>query len=111
MTAVAIAPAPDAAPHDEPAVAVQVHVTPVKAGGKVSVTVAPVAMLGPLFVTTIVHVSGVPAATGGALGVFVTARSATSSGVAATVRRRSAGSDRSARSPGASRCWSVCRAP
>ena len=77
-----MAPVPDAAPHDEPAVAVQVQVTPVNASAKVSVTVAPVAVLGPALVTTSVQVSGAPALTVAALGVLVIARSATSCGVA-----------------------------
>ena len=84
VTVVAMAPAPDAAPHDEPAVAVQVQVTPVNAGANVSVTVASVAVLGPALVTTSVQVSGAPAATVGALGVLVIARSATSCGVVVT---------------------------
>ena len=62
--------------------AVQVQVTPVNAGAKVSVTVASVAVLGPALVTTSVQVSGAPALTVAALGVLVIARSATSCGVA-----------------------------
>ena len=80
-----MAPAPDAAPHEEPAVAVQVHVTAVNAGANVSVTVASVALLGPPLVTTSVQVSGVPAATAGALGVFVNERSATKEDVSVAV--------------------------
>ena len=82
VTVVAMAPVPDAAPHDEPGVAVQVQVTPVNAGPKGSVTVASVAVLGPVLVTTSVQLMDAPAATVGALGVLVIARSATSCGVA-----------------------------
>src|SRR5262249_11767025 len=42
------------APHDEPADAAHVHVTPVRLAGNVSVTVAPVMALGPLLVTVMV---------------------------------------------------------
>lgn len=41
----------------EPTDAEQVQVTPVKTAGKMSVTVAPIASLGPLLVTVIVYVS------------------------------------------------------
>ena len=48
-----IDPLPEAG-HDAPALATQVHVAPVSAAGKVSVTVAPMAAEGPLFVATMV---------------------------------------------------------
>src|SRR5262245_58332702 len=44
----------------EPAVAEQVHVAPVSAAGKLSVTVAPVTALGPAFDATIVYVTVPP---------------------------------------------------
>ena len=81
VTVVAIAPTPEAAAHDEPAVAVHVQVTPVNAAAKVSVTGASVAVLGPALVTAIIQVSGAPAVTVAALGVLVIARSAMSCGV------------------------------
>ena len=46
--------------HDEPADAEHVHVTPVRAAGMVSVTVAAVIVEGPAFEATIVYVTGVP---------------------------------------------------
>ena len=70
-------PSPDGDAHAEPQLAVHVHVTPVNGTGNASVTEAPTAALGPLLATVIVHVNGAPAATAGALGVFVTETSAT----------------------------------
>ena len=49
-----MAPTPDGDAHVEPALAVHVHVMPVKAGGNTSLTVTPATSLGPRFVTTIV---------------------------------------------------------
>ena len=54
-------PVPEAAPQLEPLLAVQFQFGERNAGWNVSVTVALMAGLGPLLVTTIVHVSGVPA--------------------------------------------------
>src|SRR5262245_59252683 len=54
FTVVAIAPVPDGAPHAAPLPAVQVQLAPMNAAGKTSETVAPVMVLGPLLVTTIV---------------------------------------------------------
>jgi hypothetical protein len=51
-----LAPLATLAPPD----ALLVHVTPVMAAGIRSDTVAPVALLGPLLVTVIVYVSGLP---------------------------------------------------
>lgn len=52
-TVVLMLPLPDAG-HVDPAVAVQVHVAPVRLAGKVSVTVVPIAADGPAFDATIV---------------------------------------------------------
>src|SRR6187455_2303804 len=76
-TVVPIAPTPDSNAHADPAVAVHVHVTPLKTGENASVTETPAAMLGPLLATVIVHANGAPAAMVGALGVFTTETSAT----------------------------------
>src|SRR5438132_431421 len=53
-------PVPLAAPQLEPADATHAQVAPVRAAGTVSVTPAPMTELGPLLVTMIVYVSGVP---------------------------------------------------
>ena len=53
FTLASMAPVPEAG-HEEPAEAAQVQVTPVRSGGGVSVTVAPVTALGPALPTTIV---------------------------------------------------------
>src|SRR5581483_6457274 len=55
---------------------VAVQVTPVKAAGKVSVTVAPVTLLGPALVTTRVYVSLVPGTAVVLPSVLVICRSA-----------------------------------
>jgi hypothetical protein len=53
-------PDPLAEPHAEPLDAEHVHVTPVNSAGNVSVIVAPVTLLGPAFVATMMYVSDVP---------------------------------------------------
>jgi hypothetical protein len=53
-------PLPVAAPQAEPAPAAHVHVAPVIVAGKLSTTVAPVAVDGPAFKTLIVYVTDVP---------------------------------------------------
>ena len=58
-----------------PPVAVAEKVTPVKVTGNKSATVAPVALLGPVLVTTIVYVSAVPGTTEVLLSVLVICRS------------------------------------
>jgi hypothetical protein len=83
LTVVAIDPDPEVT-QVEPALATHVHVTPVSAAGTTSVTDAPATSLGPLLVTTIVQVTGSPAATAGEPGGFVTARSAMSDGADVT---------------------------
>ena len=59
-----------------PALAAQVHVTPVIAAGIMSVTVAPLTANGPLLITTIVYVIGAPGTAVNEPSVFVIARSA-----------------------------------
>src|SRR5438128_1687784 len=54
LTAVAMLPVPLAAAQLEPPEATHVHVAPVIAGASVSITDAPVTLLGPLLVTTMV---------------------------------------------------------
>lgn len=54
VTVVAMLPVPLACPHEEPIEAVQLQVAFVSPAGKVSVTVAPAAALGPLLVAVIV---------------------------------------------------------
>lgn len=61
--------------HDDPDEAMQVHVALVSALGSESPTVAPVTLDGPLFVTSIVYVSGVPGTAATWPSVLVTARS------------------------------------
>jgi hypothetical protein len=84
-TVVAIVPVPDGDAHVDPLLAVHVHDTPVYPAGNESLTEAPTAGLGPLFTTSTVHVNEVPAAAAGALGVFVTERSATIDDVSVAV--------------------------
>ena len=71
---------------------VQIHVPPgpvrvwaVVFGGSVSVRLTPVAVLGPLLVTTCVYVIVPPGSTGTGLGEFVTERSAVSATKVVTV--------------------------
>ncbi len=47
-------PVPAVTPHDEPAVVVQLHVTPFSAAGMTSATGAPVIFDGPALLTSIV---------------------------------------------------------
>ena len=54
VTAVLMFPLPEAAPQAPPEEPAQVQLTPVRAAGKASVTVAPVTPLGPALETTIV---------------------------------------------------------
>src|SRR5262245_1187898 len=75
VTAVAMDPAPEGTAQLDPADAAQVQVTPESAAGKVSVTVAAVAVLGPALLATIVYVTGVPGTAAAWPSVFVTARS------------------------------------
>src|SRR5262245_19932579 len=75
VTVVEIDPAPEGAAQLEPADAAQVQVTPESAAGKVSVTVAAVAVLGPALLATIVYVTGVPGTAAAWPSVLVTARS------------------------------------
>jgi hypothetical protein len=70
-------PVPLAAPQLEPTLAAHVHVTFVKNAGNVSATVAPFAILGPLFVATIVYVIDVPGTTVVTPSVLLIAKSAT----------------------------------
>src|SRR5215210_2796755 len=58
-----------------PPVAVLVQVTPVRSAGKLSVSVAPTAGLGPALRTTMVYVNGASAPYTNAPSVFVTDRS------------------------------------
>src|SRR6187402_2191352 len=90
-TVVPIAPTPDSNAHADPAVAVHVHVTPLKTGENASVTETPAAMLGPLLATVIVHANGAPAAMVGALGVFTTETSATIDAVSVALAASFAG--------------------
>src|SRR5580765_4876756 len=53
VTSVLMAPLPDVG-HAPPAVPVHVHVTPVSAAGNVSVTIAPIASLGPSGLVTVI---------------------------------------------------------
>ena len=53
VTAVLMLPLPDAG-HAPPPVAAHVHVTPVRVAGKASVTVAPLASLGPSGLVTVI---------------------------------------------------------
>src|SRR5258706_14398286 len=66
-------PVPAQVPPPAPA---QAQVTPVMAGGGVSVTVAPVTPFGPAFEATIVYVTGEPGAYTVCPSVFVIERSA-----------------------------------
>ena len=90
-TVVPIAPAPDGNAHADPAVAVHVHVTPVKTGENASLTETPAAVLGPLLATVIVQANGAPAAIVGALGVFTTETSATIDAVSVALAASFAG--------------------
>src|SRR5260370_442810 len=54
LTVVPMLPLPEAEPHEPPADPTQFQLTPVRAAGMVSVTVAPVTALGPAFEATIV---------------------------------------------------------
>jgi hypothetical protein len=60
----------------DPAEALHVQLIPLKVAGNVSVTVAPVTLLGPLLVTVMVYVTDVPGAAVVCPSVLVTARSA-----------------------------------
>ena len=53
-TPMSMLPVPDAVPQTPPALPLHVHDTPVNAAGNTSWTRAPIALLGPLFVTVIV---------------------------------------------------------
>ena len=53
-TRMSMLPVPEAAPQAPPPLPAHVHDTPVNAAGKTSWTRAPIALLGPLFVTVIV---------------------------------------------------------
>ncbi len=75
FTAALMSPAP-AAGQTEPALAVQVQVTPLSCAGNRSVTVAPVTALGPLLVATMVYVTVPPWFTATRPSVLVIARSA-----------------------------------
>ena len=79
-----IEPLPDAV-HDDPLVAMHVHVAPESEDGRVSVTVAPVTEDGPLLVATIVYVTGVPATSVAAPSVLVIDRSAVGANVSVSV--------------------------
>ena len=69
-------PEPEAAPQAPVPLIAQVQVTPVTAAGTVSLTVAPVTLEGPLFVTVTVYETVVPGTSVAEPSVFVTARSA-----------------------------------
>lgn len=58
LTVALMLPVPVGAPQLEPAEAVQVHVALLRVAGRLSVTVAPVTAIGPLFVTTMLKVVG-----------------------------------------------------
>ncbi len=75
-TSALILPAP-AAGQAAPPAAAQVHVTPVMSVGKLSVTVAPRAALGPAFVAVMVYVIGAPGTLVAEPSVLVMERSAT----------------------------------
>src|SRR5258706_260307 len=67
-------PDPEAV-HVPPPAPTQVHVTPVSDAGKVSATVAPTALLGPLVAAMIVYVSDTPGTAVTLPSVFVMLRS------------------------------------
>ena len=77
-------PLPEAA-HEEPALAAQVQVAPLTAAGKVSVTVASMASLGPGLVTAICHCTLAPGTTGLVSVVLEIATSPIGSTVSITV--------------------------
>ena len=62
--------------HTEPAVAVQVHVAPVRSAGSESVTPTPATLDGPLFVTTTVYCTVWPGVADDAPSVLWTSMSA-----------------------------------
>jgi hypothetical protein len=69
-------PVPLAAPHDAPAPARQVQVTPVSEAGTASVMVALVTVEGPALLTTMVYVTGEPGTASAAPSVLVMLNSA-----------------------------------
>ena len=69
-------PAPEAVKPEAPPVCVAVKVTPVKTLGKMSLTAAPVTLLGPKLMTTIVYVFPKPGVYAVLLSFTVTVRSA-----------------------------------
>lgn len=58
LTVALMLPVPVGAPQLEPTEVVQVHVALLRVAGRLSVTVAPVTAIGPLFVTTMLKVVG-----------------------------------------------------
>jgi hypothetical protein len=76
FTVIAMLPVPLVTPHNEPGEATHVHIAPVSAGGRGSVTSAPVTPLGPLLLTTIAYVIDVPGTTVVPPFVFMIVRSA-----------------------------------
>jgi hypothetical protein len=84
VTEALMLPLPDAG-HVDPADAAQVHVAPDNVAGKVSVTVAAVALEGPLLVATIVYVTVVPGTSPIAPSVLVIDRSAVGVNVSVSV--------------------------
>src|SRR6188768_624942 len=77
VTIALMLPVPAAAPQTAPPVPAQLQLTPVRTGGKISVTTASAAVAGPALVTVIVYVVVTPATTDDTSFVLVIARSAT----------------------------------
>ncbi len=84
LTLAPMLPEPDAG-HAPPPAPMHVHVAPRKAAGNASATVAPVAVLGPALLATIVYVTPDPGVTDATPSVLVIARSAIGVSVSVSV--------------------------